>query len=158
MIDFLELALGWIHVVSVAIWIGGALFITIAVDPSVKEFPRDVAIELSRSIDKRFGPAARTAAVLIGLTGLLRAFYQGSLDTSVLAGTEYGYVLSVKMAIFVVMFGMGIIINYIGRKLSKNPSPEYIGEAQKRIKLLSTSIVVLGLIAIALAVRLSIIH
>lgn len=89
---------------------------------------------------------------------MLRAFYQGSLDTSVLAGTEYGYVLSVKMAIFVVMFGMGIIINYIGRKLSKNPSPEYIGEAQKRIKLLSTSIVVLGLIAIALAVRLSIIH
>lgn len=158
MIDILELVLGWIHIVSVLVWIGGALFLDVVVLPSIKDVPGSVANMLSKTIHQRFTPMARLAAILVAVTGLFRAYYLDSFNTSILFNTQYGYILLAKIIIFTIMFGLGMSINYIGVKLAKSTDVEYVNTAQKRIKLLSESIVVLGITVIFLAVALSLSH
>lgn len=73
-----------------------------------------------------------------------------------LTATYFGSILLYKMILYVVMFGIGIVITSMGMKLSKDPTPEFAAKAQKRIKLLSEINIALGIFVIFLAVLLSV--
>jgi uncharacterized membrane protein len=109
---------------------------------------------LNQAVVKRFTPMVWTAIVLIAVTGLIRAGQMGALSITALTSSPAGHILSAKMALFLIMFIAGLVITATGRKLSKNSTREYVAKAQRRIKILSETNIVLGVIVILLSVML----
>lgn len=154
--DVIHLTLGWIHLLAVIFWIGGAIFFDMILQPSLKSISPDQLGKLNQAVVKRFMPLVWGAIIIIAATGLLQANYIGVLSSNVLFGTGYGNVLLVKMVIFLVMLMIGLVITRVGIRLSRGATPEYAMRAQKQIKILSEANIVLGIIVVLLAVTLRI--
>lgn len=60
-----------VHVAAVVVWIGGAAMATTVILPLVrsKEWPIEMGIILFEAVERRFVRQARTAVVLVGLSG-----------------------------------------------------------------------------------------
>ena len=68
MIDWLTLA-RFVHVVAVVHWIGGLLFVTLVVLPSLLEIEAPRRLTLFDALERRFATQARASTLLVGLSG-----------------------------------------------------------------------------------------
>jgi uncharacterized membrane protein len=152
--NLLLVLINWIHIVGVVVWGGGAIFLTFILTPNLTRLPPKDAGALSMEVSKQFTKIGWLSIIVIGLTGLLRMFFTNTLNINLLLNTSYGQILLIKTLIFLVMIvGVTQIIS-TGAKLSTVSGPEEVSPLQKRIALLSKSIISLGIIAILLAVAL----
>ncbi|MFQ5815893.1 MAG: DUF4149 domain-containing protein [Candidatus Hydrothermarchaeaceae archaeon] len=135
--DILMVLLAWIHVLAVVVWLGGAIFFTFIVVPNLSGLPPQEAGKLSGGISKQFMPIAWVAAVVLAITGLLRMFLAGTLNTNILLNSSYGVSLLLKLLIFVVIVIIAALITTTAQKLEKPESPEVAMVAQKRVALLA---------------------
>ena len=91
------------HMLAVGIWVGGLVWLLLALRPD-NEFDRVAAI-------RRFSRLAGYALGVVLLTGFLRAFNEiGSVRE--LLSTSYGRALLVKVALVVVIVGLGGLNRY----------------------------------------------
>jgi uncharacterized membrane protein len=88
------LAIRWLHVLAMALFVGGQLMLVIAIVPTLRGGQRDAL----RTIARRFGWASVTALAVLIATGTALASHDGWWD----AGT-----LQVKLALVVVV---GVLI------------------------------------------------
>ena len=68
MIDWLTIARA-VHVVAVVHWIGGLLFVTLVVLPSLLETEAPRRLTLFDALERRFATQARASTLLVGLSG-----------------------------------------------------------------------------------------
>jgi copper transport protein len=95
-----NLLIQWVHIVASAVWIGGLLMLILAV--------RGEPSELKGAAVRRFSTTAGIAIVLVALTGTFRAVIEiGSIGQ--LFGTSFGVLVLVKVALFLVLAGLGAI-------------------------------------------------
>ena len=98
-----NLLVQWVHIIASGAWIGGLLVLILA----VRGQPSDVT---GRAV-RRFSRMAGIAIVAVALTGTFRAVIEvGSLGQ--LLGTAFGVLVLVKVALFVILAGLGAINRY----------------------------------------------
>jgi uncharacterized membrane protein len=68
MIDWLTVARA-VHVVAIVHWIGGLLFVTLVILPSLLETEALRRLTLFDAIERRFATQARVSTLLVGLSG-----------------------------------------------------------------------------------------
>ena len=68
MIDWLTVARA-VHVVAIVHWIGGLLFVTLVVLPSLLEIEAPRRLTLFDALEHRFATQARASTLLVGLSG-----------------------------------------------------------------------------------------
>jgi uncharacterized membrane protein len=69
MIDWLAVARA-VHVVAIVHWIGGLLFVTLVILPSLLEIEAPRRLALFDALERRFATQARVSTLLVGLSGL----------------------------------------------------------------------------------------
>jgi copper transport protein len=90
----------WAHIVAGGVWIGGLLVLILAV--------RGQPSEVKGLAVRRFSTTAGIAIVVVALTGTFRAVVEiGSIGQ--LFGTAFGVLVLVKVALFVVLAGLGVV-------------------------------------------------
>jgi copper transport protein len=95
-----NLLIQWIHIVASAVWIGGLLMLILAL--------RGEPSESKGAAVRRFSTTAGIALVLVALTGTFRAVIEiGSIGQ--LFSTSFGVLVLVKVALFLVLAGLGAI-------------------------------------------------
>jgi copper transport protein len=91
----------WLHIVASGVWIGGLLVLILAV--------RGEPSEAKGAAVRRFSTTAGIAIVLVALTGTFRAVIEiGSIGQ--LFSTAFGILVLVKVALFLVLAGLGASI------------------------------------------------
>jgi uncharacterized membrane protein len=68
MIDWLTVARA-VHVVAIVHWIGGLLFVTLVILPSLLEIEAQRRLTLFDALERRFATQARVSTLLVGLSG-----------------------------------------------------------------------------------------
>jgi uncharacterized membrane protein len=68
MIDWLAVARA-VHVVAIVHWIGGLLFVTLVILPSLLETEAPRRLALFNALERRFATQARVSTLLVGLSG-----------------------------------------------------------------------------------------
>jgi len=68
MIDWLSVARA-VHVVAIIHWIGGLLFVTLVILPSLLETEAPRRLTLFDALERRFATQARASTLLVGLSG-----------------------------------------------------------------------------------------
>ena len=102
-LEALHLLEQWAHMMAVGVWVGGLLWLLLALRPQAG-FDRPVVIA-------RFSRLAGYALAAVLLTGLLRAFTElGSIHA--LLFTSYGRALMVKVALVLVIVALGALNRY----------------------------------------------
>ncbi|MHB8488989.1 MAG: copper resistance CopC/CopD family protein [Candidatus Dormibacteria bacterium] len=90
----------WAHIVATGVWIGGLLALILAV--------RGQPSEMKGRAVRRFSTAAGVAIVVVAVTGTFRAVIEiGSVSS--LFSTTFGVLVLAKVALFVVLAGLGAI-------------------------------------------------
>ncbi len=95
-----NLVIQWAHIAASGVWIGGLLMLLLA----VRGQPSDVK---GRAV-RRFSTTAGIAIVVVAVTGTFRAVIEvGSIGQ--LFDTAFGILVLVKVALFVILAGLGAI-------------------------------------------------
>jgi len=144
-----------IHIVAVAVWIGGAIFMVFIVTPNLSVLSPPEAGKISRAIGEKFASIVMWAIALVALTGVLRMYTSGLLNITILTGSTYGKALLLKLLLFVIMLIVGSLITKTMDGLGPASSPEEVASGKNKITQLSQLNIVLGIILILLGVGLS---
>ena len=154
MVNIVQIALDYAHLISVVIWVGGGFYFLRIVQPSLAALPPDQAGRVTGAILKKFTPIAWGLIIVIGVAGIARAFLSGVLGHTILITTTYGNLLLIKMALYAVMVFLGIILTKTSASIPPLP-PQEIPRAQARLKMLAETNMGLGLVTILVAVALA---
>jgi copper transport protein len=98
-----------VHVLAAAAWLGGLLLLLVAALPA--STPAE-----ARTIAGRFSPLAFGAVVALLVSGLVQSFRQLQPLSSI-TETEYGQLLLVKLAAFVVLVGLAAYSRTVTRSI-----------------------------------------
>lgn len=106
----------YVHVVAAIIFVGGSLFIWLALMPGIKDVPEDVRNQVVVRVTKRFGRVVDISLIVLILTGIYNAtWYLGDLGFNTLGA----HILIVKAALVVVLVFTIYFNNlYLGRRIS----------------------------------------
>jgi|GEM_PF-1089343 len=142
----------FVHLLATAVWLGGAIFIKMILEPSTQRIDPREAGKLSGIIAKRFSISAWIAILLLCITGILKTPGPMFFDTS----SEAGIALAVKhvLVIGVILIGLVIALVAVPRLRRAAPAPgappaaEFL-KAQKLLHRLSMTSTILGVGIIA---------
>jgi uncharacterized membrane protein len=154
MADIVRIVLDYAHIVAVMIWMGGGIYFLRIVQPTLATLPPNQAGPITGAILKKFTPIAWGLIIVVGASGLARAFTAGVLNTPILMNTTYGNLMLLKIALFAVMVTVGIIMTKTSASMPTLP-PQEIPKTQARLKRLAETNVGLGLITILVGVALA---
>jgi copper transport protein len=105
-----NIAVDWLHLVAVGVWVGGLVWLFLAIRPAAHA---SVGWDARGTFVRRFSRLATVALVVVLLTGLLRAVAEvGSLRQ--LVSSSFGVALIVKAGLVVLLVGLGAL-NHFGR-------------------------------------------
>ena len=150
---------GGIHVLAVVVVLGSSFFINMVLSRITPTLAQPEVGKLNAGIGANFTPVVWVTIILIALTGLARAAFLKVLNPEVLFKTVYGNLLVGKIIILAIIIINTILITQTGlsmKAMSKDgpPPPDAAAAAGARIKMLGTSSMVLGMIAVIFAVAM----
>ncbi|WP_420135621.1 hypothetical protein [Rhodopseudomonas sp.] len=102
MIDWPAIARA-VHVLSVVHWIGGLLFVTFVILPSLSEFEADRRLAAFDALERRFSWQARISVLLAGISGWYLFDVFGHWERIADPGFWWLYAMIVLWALFMVM-------------------------------------------------------
>lgn len=152
--SILTVLLIFIHIVAIAVWIGGAIFMVFIVAPNLSVVSPPEAGKISQAIGEKFASIVMWAIALVALTGVLRMYTSGLLNITILTGTTYGKALLLKLLLFIVMLIVGSSITKTMKGLGPASSPEEAVAGKNKITQLSQLNIALGVLLIFLGVGL----
>ena len=91
-----------VHLIAIALWLGGIVFFLVVVGPAVHELEPRIAIKSMNQARIGLETLSWTAISLILLTGFLNLATKSQLDAATLS-TGYLYTLGAKLLLFVSM-------------------------------------------------------
>ena len=158
--------IGWFHIMAVVAVLGGSFFINTVLGSVSKNLTPPEAGKLNQGVGEAFGKVAWISTIVILITGVMRAAGLDLFKRSVLIETTYGNLLLVKIVLFAVIIVNMVGITRTGLNMAKmvkanavatatdggQADPGLMAAAQKRIKTLGTTNLILGLIVVACAV------
>jgi copper transport protein len=100
----------WLHLVTVATWIGGLGYMVLALFPTFRRLnydPETRRVFLGKSIP-RFSRLAVASVALLAITGTYNLVVH-STDLGAILGSTYGQVLALKIIIFAALVGLGAV-------------------------------------------------
>ncbi|MFQ5975071.1 MAG: CopD family protein [Candidatus Hydrothermarchaeales archaeon] len=153
--SILTVLLIWLHIVAVAVWIGGAVFMIYIFSPNLALLQPPDAGKVGGAVGKKFTSVVWGAVAVTAITGLLRMYSAGLLDVNRLTGTSYGITLLLKIILFVVMLGLGGMIGKTEKVLATATSPAEAVAAQKKMALLGKLVIGLGIVLIFVGIGLN---
>ncbi|MCB0881033.1 MAG: DUF4149 domain-containing protein [Thermoleophilia bacterium] len=99
----------FIHLLAIAAWLGGMLFLGAVVVPSVRAHGGLRASRpLVTAVARRFGVIGGLAWVVILVTGLLMVQHRGGFDA--ISGTDYGRKIMEKLGLLV-LAGVAVLVH-----------------------------------------------
>jgi copper transport protein len=103
----LNVVLQWIHLLGVGVWIGGLAWLLLVVRA-------DGTLERGRNV-RRFSQIAAVGLLAVAGTGILRAVDElgGWSSLAHLLETSYGVSLAIKVALSLVLIGLGAVNRYV---------------------------------------------
>jgi len=106
----------FVHVICVAFWIGGMLFIPLILVPSIQKEPNRILLLYKTGIKFRFYGWLSVTTLFI--TGFFNMYFKGlPLTWDFFTHSNYGKLLSIKLTLFVLMLLIaGIHDFYYGSK------------------------------------------
>lgn len=143
----------FVHLLFAVIWIGGMIFMNLVLMPSLSSIDPNERGKLFAQIAKRFTIVAWGSTLLLLITG----FFKTPSGMLFNFSTDYGMMITVKHILFLVMIIFGSIITFVeapkikkyAPKPGEKPAQEFVN-AQGKIKLLSASNMILGIIILIL--------
>ena len=143
-----------IHILSTAIWIGGAFFIHFVLQPSFKYIDPQQSGKLMGIISKRFSITAWICIILLIITGYLKTPQAMLFNFT----TDIGIYLAIKHLMIILVVITGLVIGlYVVPNLRKNtpkageaPASEFV-KYQKYLSNLATFNLILGILIVVFA-------
>jgi len=129
-------AMNWLHLLAMVVWIGGIIFIMIAIFPAAKEsMEPPIMGRFMGSLMKRFRKMFYVSVVLLVATGIVMTIMNKEYAGMFEFGNLWALFVVIKhifvlILIIVGIYMMEVIVPRIGRLGAKGPSPE-MAEAQK---------------------------
>jgi uncharacterized membrane protein len=143
-----------VHILSTAVWIGGAFFIHFVLQPSLNQIDTQQSGKLMGIISKRFSITAWICLVLLIITGYLKTPHALLFNIT----TDVGLYLAIKHLLIILVVVSGLVIGlYVVPNLRKSapttgevPSATFI-QYQKKLSNLATFNLVLGILIVVFA-------
>lgn len=133
-----------IHLLATAVWLGGAIFIKLVLEPATRRIDPREAGQLQGIVAKRFTIIAWSSIILLCITGVLKTPPGMLLDTA----SDFGIILTVKHLLILVVIAIGLLIGLVAvPKLRRSapapgspPSGEFLkaNKALLRLSMIST--------------------
>ncbi len=143
------LVVTWIHVAAAMFWIGGMLFFSIIVIPSLNNnISREIRKDLIRRLGRRFRVLGWIAFVMIFITGMIRFSHMGlSLEGS-------GDALKIKLILVFLMVLLTLLHDFILRLKSYAPFGMALGPntGLKIVRFMARLNLLVGLLIVLAAV------
>ena len=147
--------LTWIHLVSAAIWVGGALFIGIVFSPLLKTMTDSLEerMQIMIRVGRRFNKIAVPSLIILMVTGLYSSHTLLFGRPDLLVTTSYGTFLTIKIILVVILViiyavHVRIIRSDVEEKIMSNQMPE------SEIRKLRKKIIILGEVTVVLSVAI----
>lgn len=155
------IVIGSVHVLAVAAWLGAEFFRFAVLRPASAGVDPQVMGKLQMNIGPRISAAVWVAVAIIVLTGVVRAAGTGAFAPDILFETTYGAILLVKIALVMVMIGIGIATTRAALGVKKladsGAGPEPIRVAAARTDSLALTNSIFGVVTVFLAVGLRVV-
>ncbi|HSQ77112.1 MAG TPA: DUF4149 domain-containing protein [Bacteroidota bacterium] len=138
-----ESLINLIHLLATVVWLGGAIFMKLILEPAMKQIDPREGGRLMGLIAKRFTITAWTSIILLLITGYLKTPDGMLFDTS----SDMGMILTVKHLLIVVVIIVGLLIALVVvprmRRATPNPgsapSGDFIAAGRQLHRLSMTS-------------------
>jgi uncharacterized membrane protein len=154
--------LGFGHVVSAMMWLGGGLLTAFVIGPSLRSMSPPASLEFNAKVLPKIVSFVRMAVVSTYVFGVLLLYFLYDGDMSWLMNTDQGYVIStgVLLALVAGILGFGFAIpafNKVSRlsaealQSGKPPAPELMNYG-RRARTGSMAVVLLLLVVLAMMV------
>lgn len=154
----------WLHILAAAIWVGGTIFISLALVPAIRrpEF-RANGVALIRFTAHRFRWAAWLCFVIFIVTGIFNLLYRGMsfelMGQALFWRGPFGSTLAIKLSIVALVIAISALHDfYIGPRAAaaweqSSSSPETLRLRKLAVHCARVNLL-LALLAIALGVML----
>lgn len=146
--------INFLHLLATTVWIGGALFIHLILQPSMTLIDPQQAGRLFGAIAKRFSIAAWSSLLVLLFTGYYKTppemFFDPSSDTGLILVIKHIFIIAV---IIVGLFIGGVVVPRLRAatpNAGEKPSDEFLAY-QKRLKTLSTTNTIFALLILLCA-------
>lgn len=147
----------FLHLLATVTWIGGMIYINLALMPGLTAIDPPQRGKLMGAVGKRFAILSWSSVLILLITGYLKT-PEGMLFETL---TSYGMTLTVKHFTIMGMMVVGIYISLVivpqmgtlAPKPGEPPSPDFI-KAQKRLPMLSVTNMILGIVVLFCAALL----
>ena len=155
MVELTSIVVGWLHVFSAVVWVGGSTYFEAVIRPNLKKAKNGEIMSFVRDLQARFIPIAWVTVILLVFTGFTRIFVDGN-DASVFSPKfPYGLTLTIKMTLVFIMVAITLVLTLLIRKYtSETADSSQSSSIYSRIILFERINVFLGIVIIFLAVAL----
>jgi putative copper resistance protein D len=144
-IGHLHLASDILHLIVAGMWVGGLLPFALVLHRLMRDPTSAIATSI---VTRRFSSLALVSVAVLIATGIVNTWVLVG-DVSALAGTLYGWLLSAKIGLFLLMLGFAAVNRiYLMPRLASNRNAKQ--SAVRRLVVHSACEVVLGLAVIAI--------
>ncbi len=148
----------YVHLLFTVLWIGGMLYMPLVLMPAMAAIDPPQRGRLMGAVAKRFSMIAWISVVVLLVTGFLKTPSSILFDSS----SDYGRILLIKHIVIGLMIIVGLLITFtVAPKLiqlvpkpGEAPHPAFL-RAQARVKVLSSTNLVLGLVVLFLVSMLT---
>lgn len=150
----------YIHIVAAITWIGGSLFLVMAVAPALRtETLRPHALELMRVIGRKFRNVGWASLITMVVTGVINLAYKPGLSEIFNMKNPYMHGVWGKVLLVMVIIYLSALHDFhIGSKAmeawEEDPAGPLATKLRKQARILGRTTLLLGLIVVALAVTL----
>jgi putative copper resistance protein D len=107
----------WLHLIAVAIWVGGMLFLTLVVVPWLRGPGRVVGFGFLRDSGRRFRTIGWTCFAILLVTGSFNLWMRGvrfsSFADTAWLGSAFGKTVLSKLGFFVVVLGLSALHDFV---------------------------------------------
>ncbi len=152
---------GAVHILAVATWIGGVIYLYQVMLPAREKLDPPQRGVLMAAAGPRWTVIVWTSAIIMILTGIIKAVGLGVLNPDTLFNTLYGNILAVKIVLVAAVVLLGVMTTKASidvGKLGEAGAPlEDIAKGEEQITYWSAPNFVFGVIIIFLAVGMRVV-
>lgn len=138
----------WVHILAAMFWIGGMLFFSLVLVPSLRGLPASLRADLMSQIGQRYRRAGWMSLAVLLVTGLIRLYQLGFVPL-----TADGWIWA-KLALVLVMVGLTLLHDLIlgPRSIQVSRSTEGPHPLQRTVRWIARLNLVIGLFVVLAAV------
>lgn len=112
-----DILLGSLHVLAVAVYIGGLFFMEVVLSPAQAAIAPAQGAVISRKAGDRQAIVAWSSLAVILVTGLLRLDRMGTLDPGELASSGWGRTVLAMFGLWCVLVALGLVMTFVLRRI-----------------------------------------